>query len=212
MRKEESIITKNRKTRSDKKKDVKPTVSVNLKRCIERLSFITGIPIKDVVEIICEKGLRSKSVIDHLSEHFRRDFQYRNTLYLGDLEKESLQRKRQSGRTERITTRFTQLTYENICTLAYALDVTPTKATGILLDASVRNTNILNAFVKSYLHTQLDQNRMKELKQILKFINQNNPYQEEISWFALVSKIFDDIKASTHNVKIAINHWMDKQK
>ncbi|WEY94531.1 hypothetical protein P5641_00385 (plasmid) [Bacillus subtilis] len=212
MRKEESIITKNRKTRSDKKKDVKPTVSVNLKRCIERLSFITGIPIKDVVEIICEKGLRSKSVIDHLSEHFRRDFQYRNTLYLGDLEKESLQRKRQSGRTERITTRFTQLTYENICTLAYALDVTPTKATGILLDASVHNTNILNAFVKSYLHTQLDQNRMKELKQILKFINQNNPYQEEISWFALVSKIFDDIKTSTHNVKIAINHWMDNKK
>ncbi|WEY90754.1 hypothetical protein P5624_00355 (plasmid) [Bacillus subtilis] len=212
MRKEESIITKNRKTRSDKKKDVKPTVSVNLKRCIERLSFITGIPIKDVVEIICEKGLRSKSVIDHLSEHFRRDFQYRNTLYLGDFEKESLQRKRQSGRTERITTRFTQLTYENICTLAYALDVTPTKATGILLDASVHNTNILNAFVKSYLHTQLDQNRMKELKQILKFINQNNPYQEEISWFALVSKIFDDIKTSTHNVKIAINHWMDNKK
>lgn len=212
MKKEESIITKHRKTRSDKKKDVKPTVSVNLKRCIERLSFITGIPIKDVVEIICEKGLRSKSVIDHLSEHFRRDFQYRNTLYLGDLEKESLQRKRQSGRTERITTRFTQLTYENICTLAYALDVTPTKATGILLDASVHNTNILNAFVKSYLHTQLDQNRMKELKQILKFINQNNPYQEEISWFALVSKIFDDIKTSTHNVKIAINHWMDNKK
>ncbi|MEC0526233.1 hypothetical protein P8822_00190 [Bacillus sonorensis] len=212
MKREEKVMNKNRKTRSDKKKDVKPTVPVNLKSCVYRLSYITNTPVKDVVEIVCEKGLKSKNVIDCLSKHFRRDFQYLNTFYLGDLNNDSLQSKRPLCHTERLTTRFTQATYENICSLSYALDVTPTRATALLLDASIRNTNVLNAFVKNYLHQQLDGQRMKELKQVLKYINENNPYENEISWFALVSQIFEDLKGKATNVKMAIHHWMDNKK
>jgi hypothetical protein len=211
MKREEVVNKKKRKTRSDKKRDVKPTIPA-LKSCIYRVSFITNTPVKDVAEILCVKGLRSRKVMDHLSNFFRRDLHFSQTLYMGDLERESLQRKRQEGEKERITVRFTQPVFEDINSLAYALDVTPSKATALLLDASIRNTNLLNAYIKMHLHHHLDPGRMKELKKVLKFINQDNPYDEEISWFTLVSKIFEDIKESTNNVKLAIHHWMDKHK
>lgn len=201
---------KKRKPRCDKKRDVKPTISINLKDCIYRLSYITNTPVKDVAEILCEKGLQSRKVIDYLSKFFRRDLQFLNTIYIGDLERVSLQRKYQSRKNERITTRFTEATYENISSLSRALDVTPSKATALLLDASIRNTNLLNAFVKCYLHKHVDEARMKELKQVLKYINKNNPYNEEISWFTLLSIIIEDIKDSTSNVKGIVHNWLDK--
>lgn len=207
---EMKIETKKRKPRSDKKRDVKPTISTNLKNCIYRLSYITDTPVKDVVEVLCEKGLKSRKVMDYLSNFFRRDLQFLNTIYIGNLEKESLQRRYQSGKNERITTRLSQVIYEDICSLSNALDVTPSKGTALLLDASIRNTNLLNAFVKSYLHDHIDETRMKELKQVLKYINKNNPYNEQISWFTLLSIIFEDIKDSTSNVKGIIHNWLDK--
>lgn len=212
MNKEAAVSIKNRKVRSDKKRDVKPTISIELKNCIYRLSYITNTPVKDVAETICEKGLKARKVIDYLSLYFRRDYQFVNTFYIGDLSRESLQRKYQSGRNERITIRFNQTTYEEINSLAAALDVTPSKATALLLNASVRNTNLLNAFVKAYLHDHIDKNRMKELKQVLQYVNKNNPYNEDISWFTLLSLIFEEVKDNTGSVKDAIQHWMNKYK
>lgn len=212
MSRGEVTVKKKRKTRSDKKRDIKPTISIELKNCIYRLSYITDTPVKDVTEIICLKGLQNKGVIEYLSQYFRRDYQFRNTLFIGSLENESLQRKYQSSKNERITTRFTQEMYEEIFQLSVALDVTPSKATAILLDASIRNTNLLDAYVKTYLNKHIDKNRMKELKQVLKYINHNNPYNEELSWFTLASLIFDEIKENTTNIKDKIYSWMDKNK
>ena len=212
MIREEERGTKNRKVRSDKKRDVKPTISTNLKDCIYRLSYVTNTPVKDVAEIICAKGLQSRKVIEYLSNYFRRNLMFASTIYYGDLDRESLQRKYQKGKNERITIRFTQTIYEDIYKLSNALDVTPSKATALLLDASVRNTNLLNAFVKNHLHKHLDHNRMKELKAILKYINKNNPYSEEISWFALISMLIEEFKDSTSSIKEIIHSWIDKYK
>jgi hypothetical protein len=208
----ERTKTEQRKVRSDKKRDIKPTISAELKNCIHSLSYITNTPVKDVGETLCEKGLQSRKVMEYLSQYFRRDLRFLNTIFIGNLERESLQNKYQSGKNERITIRFSQTTYENISNLAQALDVTKSKATALLLDASIRNTNLLNAYVKLYLHENIDQARMKELKQILKYINKNNPYKEEISWFTLLAMIFEDIKDSSVGIKDKVHTWMDKYK
>ncbi|MEK5109808.1 hypothetical protein MHI57_24390 [Cytobacillus sp. FSL K6-0129] len=202
---------KKRQTRSDKKRDIKPTISIDLKNCIYQLSYITNQPVKDIVEILCEKGLQSRKVMEYLSQYFRRDYQFFKTRFFGQLERESLQRKYQSPKNERVSVRFTQLTYEDIRKLSDALDVTPSKATALLLDASVRNANLLNAMVKLFLHEQLDPSRMDELKRVMKYVNKNNPYNEEISWFNLLSFIFDEVKDTTTNVKVAINNWLNKK-
>ncbi|WP_044782864.1 MULTISPECIES: hypothetical protein [Bacillus cereus group] len=206
------IEEKKRKTRSDKKKDIKPTVSLNLKETICRISYITTTPVKDVSEYICSIGLSSKQVMDLLSEYFRRDLVFGNTCYIGNLEKVSLQRQKIDGPTDRITIRFTQQISEKINALAYALDVTPSKATAILLEVSLKNSCIVNKYLKMYLQQQLDPVRMKELKKIIKFINQNNPYEEEFSWTEFLSYIFEEVKNSTKSIPDNINDWLDKHK
>ncbi|AIE58946.1 hypothetical protein [Bacillus methanolicus] len=83
---------KERRTRSDKKRDVKPTITIQLKECIYRISYITNTPVKDVAETICEAGLVSRKVMDYLSQHFRRPVRLKNTLYMGDLDRPSLRK------------------------------------------------------------------------------------------------------------------------
>ena len=206
------IEQKKRQQRSDKKRDVKPTIPMQLRECIYRLSYITDTPVKDVSEALCESGINSKKVIELLSDKFRRDYRRENTYYLGDLSRPSLQKSNIEGEKERITIRFSQETYEKISSLAYALDVTVSKATFLLLDASVRNTNFLNRYVKESLRTHLDDKRMRELQEVLKFINDNNPYEEKITWMGFISYLYHEFKGSTKTVSQSIIDWLEKQK
>lgn len=201
-----------RKVRSDKKKDIKPTISIDLREVVCRLSYITTTPIKDVGEFICEYGLKSKDVIDILANHFRRDLVVNSTCYVGDLERVSLQKIKIEVPTERITIRFKSETYEKINALAYALDVTPSKATAVLLDISLKDSNVINSYIKSYLKETLDDKRIRELKKIIKFINEHNPYDEEFSWTEFMAYIFDGVKNQSKTMKDTLNEWIDKNK
>lgn len=185
---------------------------MQLKECIYRLAYITNTPVKDVAEEICVVGLRSRNVIEYLSQFFRRDFRLGNTFYMGDLERESLQAKKDKEKTGRVTIRFPQRTHERICALAYALDVTPSRATAILLEASITNTNFSNAFTRHYLQGKLDEGRMRELKKVMRFINQNNPYEEEISWGVLLSYLYEELKLGANHVANSLHVWLDQKK
>lgn len=187
MKKEEG-----RKVRTDKKRKVSPTIHIRLKEAIYRLSYISDTPVKDIGEAICDSGLLSKEVIESLSKHFRRSVRLMNTMYMGDLAKPPLQKRSTPGTTDRITIRFPQHTYENITALAYALDVTPSKATALLLEASIHNPAFLNDFFKDYLQVHLGDNRLKELNKIIKYINDHNPYEGEISYASLLSTLQEE--------------------
>jgi len=188
-------VEKIRKVRSDKKRDIKPTVPLELKECVDRLCYITNRPIKDIAEEICICGLNSRKVIELLSENFRRNYTFRSTVLMGDLSRDSLQKERIKGIKERITIRFTQDVYEKINSLSYSLDVTPSKATALLLDGTFRNGEFINQYLEKHIVQELDVNRQRELKAILKFINKNNPYNKEVTLSALVAYYFDEIKS-----------------
>ncbi|MGY3316880.1 hypothetical protein ACV242_005502 [Peribacillus simplex] len=205
------IKEKKRKTRSDKKRDVKPTLPILLKECIERLAYVTDTPIKDVSETICISGLASKEVIEYLSQNFKRNYNFNNTIYFGDLSIESLQNEKIKGVKERISIRFKSDTYEQINALAYALDVTPTRATTILLDASIRNMDYIKAFVNNYLEDALSPGQKRELKEILKYINKNNPYEEEISLNNAVSYLITEIKSGASSFGGTLQGWIRKK-
>lgn len=210
-----TVKERKRKVRSDKKRDVKPTISVNLKECIYRLSYITNMPVKDIVESICDSGIRSRKVIDHLSQHFKRNLKFSNTLYIGDILRTPLHRLTLPGKKERITTRLKdgdEETYDKIKQLAYALDCTPTTATAFLLEVSIKNTDYVNDQIKNHLQGQLDPGRIKELKAVLNYINKNNPYDEEISLSALIFYLLDELKIGATNINHSIQAWLDKVK
>lgn len=201
-----------RKVRSDKKREVKPTIHIELKDTIYRISYVVDTPVKDIVETICLFGLDSRNVITHLSENFKRNVRFHNTLFMGDLEKPSVQRLKPGTRTERISTRLKQPDYENLVTLAFALDVTPSRAAALLIDASIRHSDFVNSYFQQQISETLNYNQMIELRKIINFINNNNPYDETVSWLALISYIYAEIKDSAVSFNETLNDFIDKWK
>lgn len=94
----------------------------------------------------------------------------------------------------------------------YALDVTPTMATAILLETCLLYSDYVNENARSYLEQNLDLKRIKELEKVIKYVNEHNPYEEEVSWGALLSFLMDEIKTGTTNVAQLINDWLDSYK
>lgn len=201
-----------RKVRTDKKRDVKPTIPIELKDTIYRISYVVETPVKDIVETICQFGLDSRKVITVLSENFKRNVRFHNTLFMGDLDKPSVQRLMPGTRTERISTRLKQRDYENLVTLAFALDVTPSRAAALLIDASIRHSDFVNSYFQQHLSETLNYNQMIELRKIINFINNNNPYDETVSWLALISYIYAEIKDSAVTFNETLNDFIDKWK
>ncbi len=75
-----------RKRRSDKKRDVKPTIDVNLKDAIYRLSFVTRSPVKEVCEELCLYSLNNRKIRDNISVYMRRDIRLGSTFFNGNKE------------------------------------------------------------------------------------------------------------------------------
>lgn len=204
-----------RKVRSDKKRDINPTVSKELRDCIFRLAYITDNSVMSVAEAICINGIGRKQVVSHLAQNFRRPVRIDNTLYMGDLTRLPVKKRTAAGQSERISIRFTSQTYEAIYALSYALDCTVSRACALLLDASVRDSDFINEFVRRYLEDNIDDQRMRELRKVLSYVNANNPYNEEYSWAALLSFMVDEVKSSADKVTdtvsdFIVKHWRDK--
>lgn len=202
----------NRRQRSDKKRQCAPTISVLLKDTIHRLSYITDTPVKDVAEAICISGLTSKKVIEYLALNFRRELRLGQTVYMGDISLPSLQRKIAAGKTERISIRFHAHDYENVCALAYSLDVAPTRAVALLLDASIRNSEFMNDYVRDYLKRELDERRLIELKKVMGYLRKNNPYEEDLTWTHLLTYIYDEIKEGSQTVADGVGTFISRWK
>lgn len=207
--------SKQRKVRSDRKRDIKPTVPHELRECIYRLAFITDTPVKDVAEAVCINGIHTPKVIGHLSQYFRRDIRFANTIYRSNPNSLPISKRALTGQTARITIRFKTDTYDTISAMAYALDCTVSRTCALLLDASVRDGDFINEFVRKYLEANLDAERVRELKKILRYVNADNPYGEEYTWASLLSLMIDEVREVTAKVADAatdfiVKNWRDK--
>lgn len=203
---------KGRKVRTDKKREIQPWISIELRNCIHRLSCITGEPIKDVGESICVSGIGRKKVISYLSQNFKHDIRVDNTLYLGDSNRLSVNKRCAAGQNMPISIRFRSETFNSIRAISSSLECTPARACALLLDASVRDVDFINEFVEEYLKEHLDDERMQELKKVLKYVNANNPYDETISWARLLSYMVEEVKVHAEKVQdtvsdFIVNNW-----
>lgn len=204
-------IVGERKVRSDKKRDVKPTVSKELKDCIYRLSFITNTPVKDVIEEILKSGFKRKKSISYLSKHFLRDIKISNTLYIGDNNKIPVSKRTLHGRGERVSTRISSSMHDGLSALAYAMGCSVSRACALLIDATIRDTDFVNDFAREYIEKNVDDARMKELKKVLKYINVGNPFDERISWAALLNHIMEDVQHHTERVQESVSNFLINQ-
>src|SRR5699024_3276034 len=158
-----------RKVRSDKKREIRPTIPVELYECIARLSYIIDMPIKDVGMLICKKGLYTTTVVECLSNHFRRDYWAdNNVMYTGNVECSRYVFPKEISK-RRITMKFYQSDHDKVARLAYSLDLTVSSATTLLLETSIKHTGVIDALVSRQARKKLDSKRMKQLREVVKF-------------------------------------------
>lgn len=200
-----------RKVRSDKKIEVKPTITLDLNDCIDRISYITMQPIQDVGAYICEQGLKSESVIEKMVPYFKRDFwKSEHTLIRGDLDAKKLILNPEQQETTRISIRFKQTTHQRIHDLAYALYTTPSGAVSFLLKTAVCESDILQRYLAEYVEKRLDPNRAEQLKQIIRFINENNDSNEELTFSMVLSYLMDRTTKGARDLKQVLVQWIDE--
>src|SRR6476620_1613795 len=82
MSREEAKI---RKTRSDKKKDFKPILPIEIYENVSRISYITNKPLKDVGENFIESGLVNQNIIEKLSARFVHDYWLNGTMFISHM-------------------------------------------------------------------------------------------------------------------------------
>ncbi|MBG9479379.1 hypothetical protein ABE60_18220 [Lysinibacillus sphaericus] len=192
--------------RSDKKRDVKPTLKLDLKDAIYRLSHITYAHVKDVCPILCMKVIKDRKTIEHLSQFFKRDLLFDTTIFRGHITNQTIE-KRLNAPGERLTTRFTQREYSSIALLAFALDCTVSRATAILLEISMSEVRFVNAYIKEYLHHELSESEMREFKEILRYVNRNG--ESHHSWASLLAHVVDEVGSPVNRIKEAISSFID---
>ncbi|UYB50148.1 hypothetical protein OCI51_26430 (plasmid) [Lysinibacillus capsici] len=192
--------------RSDKKRDVKPTLKLDLKDAIYRLSNITYTPVKDVCPSLCMFVIKDRKTIEHLSQFFKRDLLFDNTMFRGHVTNKTIS-KRINVPGERVTIRFSQSEYSAIALVAFALDCTVSRATAILLEISMSQARFVNAYIKEFLQHELSESQMREFKEILRYINRNG--ESHHSWASLLAHVVDEVGSPVNRIKEAISNFID---
>lgn len=192
--------------RSDKKRDVKPTIKLDLKDAIYRLSSITYTPVKDVCPSLCMLVINDRRSIGSLSQYFKRDLLFDTTLFRGHVTNKTIV-KRLDGYGERVTMRFSHSEYSKIALLAFALDCTLSRATAILLEISMSEARFVNEYIKEFLRHELSESQMREFKEILRYINKHG--ESHHSWASLLAHVVDEVGTPVSRIKEAVSDFID---
>lgn len=197
---------KTRLTRSDKKRDVKPTIPLDLKDVLYRLSNITFTPVKDVCQEMTMLVLHDRKTIERLSKYFKRDLIMGNTMFVGNVENATME-KRPKIRGERVTIRFTQKEFESLALLSFALDCTTSRTVAILLDLSMQHIKFVNAYIKQYLTKELTDTQMNELQAILRYVSKEG--ESHHSWASLIEYVIAEVGSPVSRIREAVTEFLD---
>lgn len=153
-----------RKQRIDRKIDVKSTMSTILKNQLYEFAELSNEPVKNIAEKLCVRGMISLYLMTDLSKWLRRDYRYSNTIVLGHSERPRL-KLTSRGETGKVSMRFMINDYDQLCNLAYALDLTPSSTATVLIRVTTTNDEFMNEFVEGL--SKIDEVQRMEVKQFL---------------------------------------------
>lgn len=173
-----------RKIRSDKKIPIGPFVSLSVYDSFEALKFITGQSIKQLGEDFLQEGIQSIKVLERIAPHFKNQFKLDDdNIYFGVAERGY----REKGKMQklRLQMRLSREFDDRLTYLAYCLATTKATAAGLLLRTSFMTGDILKKVVTNYVGYDLDRERVRELKRVIKFIQTYNPQAEETNLLLL---------------------------
>lgn len=155
-----------RLTRSDKKVDVKPTVSEMLKTRLYRFAEYCEEPVKDVAERLCNDAVVSPVVINEIRIWFRRDYRWNNTITLGTIDRPRL-KVSTSVHRGKVTIKFKRKDFGQLTDLAYSLDLTPTTTAAVLLRMTLDSRPFMQWYIGTYL-SDFNESEIRDIYKILK--------------------------------------------
>lgn len=202
------VVGKQRKQRSDKKKEVKPYLVLSLKMSLKRLAYLTDGDLKNLTEAMVLYSIKDSDTISHFSKYFKCDIVLNNTIYIGRLDNPQIS-KRDTEDTDRISTKFKAEDYEIIRALAHAMEISKARVCALLIRYTMNNMNFINEYVKNHLSKSLTEHQMKELRELLKSANSEG---EHFSWGSLLSHIVDEVRTPVSRIKDAVNIFISGRK
>jgi hypothetical protein len=108
-----------------------------------------------------------------------------------------------------VTTRVTQEMHNKLSVLAYALDMSIASTATLLIEYSIKNTDLVNHLIRRFVASELDYNRMKQLKEVYKFVKKENPYYEEVNFSMFISYLFSELKCTSESFVRKLNDWLE---
>lgn len=154
-----------KKIRSDKKVDLKATLSVQSKERLRAFSAACNEPLKDVSERFLSLALYSRIIISELCVWFRRNYIYDNSIAFGDLDRPKIVVK-SSGPSDVVSLKLRRPVYEKLCELAHALDIPPSTTVSLLLVSAMNDPQFMKDYMDQFL-SDMDPYEIKEIKKIL---------------------------------------------
>lgn len=153
-------------TRSDKKVDVKPTISESLKTNLYNFAEICDEPVKDAAERLCNSGAVSEIIINEIRKWFRRDYRWNSTITMGYPERPKLRITVQPNKGK-VTIKFKQRDFDQLSVLAFALDITPTTTAAVLIRVTLGNKRFMQWYLSKFM-LHLDEMKIRQIYRLLK--------------------------------------------
>lgn len=167
-----------RKVRSDKKREVKPTLANNLKENLCHYSYVTNQPIKDACLFLIEKGLRNDSILREFQKIMIGDFQTENKLYIGNRKGGFPVKLKWSSKNERVTIKIPQLVYSELNRLSFAVGLSVSATSALMLKAVISSWSFKDEHLMFYMN-RLDTKRYLMLERFLIDMLEINPINEK---------------------------------
>lgn len=159
-------MKKDRKIRSDKKREIRPTLSSYVKEDIYTYSYLTEQPVKDVCVFLLSEGLQNDKILGGFQSIMLHDFQVGNTVYIGNRKGGFPVRLKWDLETGRITTKLTQDLYEQLNRLSYAIDLSVSSTCALMLKSVLYSYEFMDEHLLLYKRV-LDKKRYNELEKFL---------------------------------------------
>lgn len=175
---------KGRKVRSDKKRDVKPTISTFVKESLYYYAYLVGLPVKDAAYLLIKKGLRDDVVLQQFRHLFISNFHIENRLYIANREDGPV-KVNYRGTNGKVTIKFTNETYEELRKLAFAIGLTPTTTAALMLRKTLFTPEFMEEHIKQFRKIH-DSFRMGEIERFVMSLPKTIPKENNSS---LKSKI-----------------------
>lgn len=156
-----------RKVRSDKKRDVKPTVSMYIRNNICELSSIIGISAGDAGLSLISKGFHSDDVMRQFQPLMISNFDIDNRIYVGNRENGPV-KINYRGSVAKVSIKFPADIYQDLRRLAYSIGLPPTTTAALMLKKAMFCMPFMDEQKRLYLYHC---NHEAQRKELIRFID-----------------------------------------